>query len=151
MTPKEKKYLAIGAGVVGVAVVAAMVANAGRRPTPSLPPPTNWESVRRRAAAATFVTLMTGPLALTVVPYALAYPEIMRIAGMIANGTISTAGDITVESAREIIKGVGAGFLRNPLSSAIGWTLVLGAVGGAIWFFAPVAKRKALNYRSGLP
>lgn len=59
---------------------------------------------------------------------------------------VFTAGPIVRHGTREFIIDP---MKSDPLATVITWTLLLGGLAGAVWFFAPVVQRKVTNYRRG--
>lgn len=103
------------------------------------------ERMKKKARDAALLMMMNPVLA---VPTLLA-PHTGPIAGEAARTAFRTAGGMMTEFLGGMVDPEGD--LPGPTSKIVGWTLFLGGVAGAVWFFAPVVQRKASAYRHGAP
>lgn len=105
------------------------------------------ENLERAARRAAVLTLMAGPMA----PAAIAAPYIAPLAGRAASETAGVAAHVAGETVSGFLAGAVDPMKTNPVGTLIGWGLLLSLGAGAVWFFAPVARRKATAYRYGTP
>ena len=154
MTSKEKTYL--GVGLAGAAALATLVAISKAKappPTSNLQP--NLQHLARmiiiaQLRAGQFYFSPVGAIARFFPGLARYYPgtdDALALAAAIAAQAVAMGGNAVVDTAGNVMIEFGKGVLKNPLSSLVGWTMVLGALGAAALFFAPAVREKASTYR----
>ena len=155
MTSKEKTYL--GVGLAGAAALATLVVIAKAKAKAPPKPPSRVDAAAKAILAAArnaglFLNPMNPITLITrfypaIAPYYPGVEDIPALVTAIVTQAVAMGGNVAVDTAGNVVIEFGKGVLKNPLSSLVGWTMVLGALGATAWFFAPAVREKSSSYR----